>query len=160
MHQGALAASGDILVFLHADSLLPENWKECIIGAWKSRRKPAATAFRLGFDRDGLLYSLIALLGHWRSLLTGVPLGDQALAVRREDYLSVGGFPDVSLMEEYYLLSKLKTLGPVRILPQRVKTSCRRYEQNGALFNSLRNLLLTCLFYLGVPPRLIAKAYR
>lgn len=159
MHQGALSASGDILLFLHADTQLPKNWRRTLNDAWNATPPPGATAFRLAFDRDEPVYRLIAALGGLRSRWTGVPQGDQALACRREDYLRVGGFPPVALMEEYYLLPKLATLGPILTLPDAASTSARRYERNGAIFNALRNTAIIALFRLGVPPDKLERLY-
>lgn len=160
MHQGALASSGDILLFLHVDTLLPDNWQASLRNAWQSSDKPIATAFQLGFDKEDLFYRIISTMGHWRTLCTRVPQGDQAIALERQVYFSVGGFPDVPLMEEYYLFHKLKPLGSVRILPDKVRTSSRRYVQKGRIFVNLRNVFITILFYLRVPPHLLARLYR
>lgn len=159
MHLGAQAASGNLLLFLHADTLLPEGWQKSLARAWSSEKRPAATAFRLGFDREDRYYRWVARLAHWRTLWTGVPHGDQAIAVSREAYFAAGGFPDVPLMEEYLLFGKLNELGPVRILPELVRTSSRRYERTGTLAGNLRNLSLILGFYLGVPPRQLASLY-
>lgn len=160
MHQGALAASGAILMFLHADTRLSGKWLGHLLDAWAGKPRPGATAFRLDFDSPKPVYRLIAALGHWRSRKTGVPHGDQAVACLREDYLKVGGFPPVGLMEEYFLLPKLARLGPVVILDEPVQTSVRRYERNGPVFNALRNAALIALFKAGVPPERLKELYR
>lgn len=160
MHQGALHAGGDILLFLHADTKLPEDWPAALERAWTSEPKPAATAFNLGFDSGEGFYRMITRTATWRTRLTGVPLGDQAIAVERETYLAAGGFPDVPLMEEYYLIRKLRKFGGVRVLPESVVTSTRRYERNGRILNNLRNTLITILFYAKVPPSTLARMYR
>lgn len=160
MHAGALAASGDLLLFLHADTRLPPDWPKALSGAWASDPRPGATAFRLGFDSEEAVYQVISSLGNWRSRYTGIPHGDQAIACRREDYLRVGGFPPVALMEEYYLLPELSRLGPVTIIDAPVQTSVRRYERTGPLFNALRNAALIALFKAGVSPGLLAGLYR
>ncbi len=160
MHEGALAAAGELLLFLHADTRLPGNWRKVLEEAWRGRPRPAAAAFRLRFDSDSWFYRIIARAAAWRSRMTGVPLGDQAIAVLREDYFQVGGFPPVPLMEEYFLITKLRRLGPVLILPEAAVTSSRRYEKNGRVFQVLRNAFITVLFYAGVPPRMLAKIYQ
>ncbi|MHB2025968.1 MAG: TIGR04283 family arsenosugar biosynthesis glycosyltransferase [Elusimicrobiota bacterium] len=160
MHEGALAAAGELLLFLHADTRLPENWRKVLEEAWRGRPRPAATAFRLRFDNDLWFYRIIAKTASWRSRVTGVPLGDQAIAASREDYFRVGGFPPVPLMEEYFLITKINRLGPVLILSEAAVTSARRYEKNGRVFQVLRNAFITALFYAGVPPRALAKIYR
>ncbi|MDE2489767.1 MAG: TIGR04283 family arsenosugar biosynthesis glycosyltransferase [Elusimicrobia bacterium] len=159
MHRGALAANGELLLFLHADTRLPDGWLGLLRAAWSRAPRPGATAFRLGFDRDEPVYRLIAALGNLRSRWTGVPQGDQAVACRREEYLRVGGFPPVPLLEEYFLLPKLAALGPVVTLDARVATSARRYERNGPVFNALRNSLIVALFRLGVPPETLKRLY-
>lgn len=160
MQAGALAASGDILLFLHADTRLPGDWREEITNAWSPTERPAATAFRLSFDSPARVYRLIAWAANLRTSLTGVPHGDQAIAVARDPFFRAGGFPPAPLMEEYLLVRKLRALGPVRILPGAVVTSVRRYERNGPFRNALRNAAITLLFYLGVPPRGLARLYR
>ncbi|MBI5624349.1 MAG: TIGR04283 family arsenosugar biosynthesis glycosyltransferase [Elusimicrobia bacterium] len=160
MHCGALAATGDILLFLHADTRLPEGWLDMLLAAWRSRPRPGSTAFQLGFDHPAAFYRVIERIAAWRSRLTGVPFGDQGIAVAREAYLASGGFPDVPIMEEYYLLRKLRRIGPIRILPGRVRTSVRRYERGGRVRRSLRNVLITGLFHLGMRPRALARLYR
>lgn len=160
MHQGALAATGDILLFLHADTRLPGGWLGALLDAWAGKPRPGATAYRLAFDSDAPVYRLIAALGDWRSRKTGVPHGDQAIACRREDYLRVGGFPPVPLMEEYFLLPKLVRLGPVVIMQEAISTSTRRYERNGPIFNALRNVAIIALFKAGVPPEKLKEMYR
>lgn len=160
MHAGAQAASGDLLIFLHADTRLPDDWYEQLEGAWSSPRKPAATAFRLGFDDNRPFYRFLARAANARTRLTGVPQGDQAIAIERKVYFHAGGFPDVPLMEEYLLIDRLARLGRVELLAGAVATSVRRYEKTGPFFNALRNGAIVSLFYLGVPPRTLARLYR
>lgn len=160
LHHGALQAKGDVLLFLHADTFLPEGWHAALTRVWDGPRPPAAAAFRLGFDADGWRYRLIERSARLRTALTGVPLGDQAISTRHDVYRAVGGFPDVPLMEEYYLLRKLRRRGPVAVIDRPVRTSARRFERHGPIRNSLRNTLITALFYCGVPPRSLARLYR
>ncbi|MDX6770174.1 MAG: TIGR04283 family arsenosugar biosynthesis glycosyltransferase [Elusimicrobiota bacterium] len=159
MHQGALAATGELLLFLHADTRLSGRWLGHLLDAWARKPRPGATAYRLDFDSPKRVYRLIAGLGHWRSRKTGVPHGDQGIACRREDYLKVGGFPPVSLMEEYFLLPKLARLGPIVIMEEAARTSVRRYEHNGPVFNALRNVAIIALFKAGVPPDRLRRLY-
>lgn len=160
MHLGAQAASGDLFLFLHADTTLPKGWRTLLEGAWSSSKKPAATAFRLGFDHPAMFYRLVERMAQWRSAWTGVPHGDQAIAIDRETYFKAGGFEDVPLMEEYHFFRELKRFGRAQILPSAVATSARRYEHNGRLRNVLRNQLIFSLYFLGVSPTALAKLYR
>lgn len=160
MHQGALAASGELLLFLHADTRLPDHWLDALRKAWERRPRPAATAFRLRFDGETAVYRLLEAAANWRTARTGVPQGDQAIAVSRDAYFSVGGFPPVALMEEYYFFRKLRRAGRIEILPEAVVTSARRYEKNGALHNALRNTALLALHYIGIRPEALARMYK
>lgn len=160
MHQGAVAAKGDILLFLHADTRLPEDWVDALLKTWNRQPRPAAAAFRLRFNGKRVVYRLLETAANWRTGRTGVPQGDQAISVSREAYFSVGGFPPVPLMEEYYLIQKLRRAGAIEILPQAVATSTRRYEKNGPLRNALRNAGLLALHYMGVRPETLARMYR
>ncbi len=160
MHQGAVAASGEILLFLHADTRLPSRWRQALEKAWSLPQKPSATAFTLRFANPSRAYRLIEAAASLRTKFTGVPHGDQAIAVSRKAYFETGGFPPIPLMEEYALLKRLKERGPVRILPECVRTSPRRYEKNGKLFNSLKNGLIIILYYLGVSPHTLKRMYK
>jgi len=160
MHLGAQQARGDFFVFLHVDTRLPDTWQSCLHRSLVSPpNPPAAVAFRLAFDSDRPPYPALALLAHLRGRLTGVPQGDQALVLSRATYEAAGGFPNVPLMEEYLFIPKLRRIGRIEILPERAVTSTRRYERNGPLRTALRNALFVGLFYLGVPPRWLARGY-
>lgn len=160
MHLGALQATGTILLFLHADTRLPDSWQVFLSRAFiENPKPPIAGAFSLGFDSTKFFYKLIASLANFRTKLTGIPHGDQAFIVHRKAYFSAGGFPDAPLMEEYLIVPRLKRLGEVQIFPEPVRTSVRKYEQRGALKNSLKNSLLVFLFYLGVSPKQLAEWY-
>lgn len=160
MHQASLAASGNIFLFLHADTKLPDNWFNVLQDFWSRKPQPIATAFKLGFDSDKFCYKLLAALANRRTSWTNVPHGDQAIAVSRDYYLKAGGFPPVPIMEEYCFISKLHKFGRIHILKDSVTTSVRRYENNGWFLNSLRNNLIIFLFYLGVSPQRLAWLYR
>lgn len=160
MHAGALAAKGELLLFLHADTRLPDGWDVTLWKAWSAQPKPGATAFRLSYNSNQLFYRVLAGLAHWRSRFNGIVHGDQAIAVLRETYFAVGGFPPVPLMEEYYLLPKLRQRGRIVVLPERIQTSVRRYEKNGPFFNAVRNTTIIGLHYCGVSPERLAAFYQ
>jgi|GEM_PF-99144 len=159
LHEGALASRGDLLLFLHADTRLPENWESVLRSAWQSKNPPAGTAFQLKFSQDTYIYRFIAWGARVRSWITGIPHGDQGIAVAREVYFCVGGFPPVPLMEEYYLGRKLLQTGEIRTLPETIVASTRRYENNGPLFNAFRTAFLIFLYYLGASPAYLARLY-
>lgn len=161
MHQGALQASGEIFVFLHADTQLPENWQEPIAKyfAPENQNGTVAAAFKLGFDSEKLFYKGLAALANFRTRLTGIPYGDQALIVPRKIYFEAGGFPDVPLMEEYLMIPRLRRIGKLKILDEKVRTSSRKYERRGPLRNALKNFCFALLFQLGVSPQKLAEWY-
>lgn len=160
MHLGAIAARGNLLLFLHIDTILPDDWTNCLLSAWKNRLStPKATAFNLNFDRTDWPYNLILRAAKYRYFITGVPHGDQAIAIQRDTYFKYGGFPDVPLMEEYALFNRIKDNNQITLLPKNVKTSTRRYAKGYPLLYALRNTILVFLYYFGIPPHTLAKFY-
>lgn len=162
LHEGALVSTGDILLFVHADSRLPPDWRREIVFAWSpaTAEVPSAATFRLRFDAPTPFFRFLASAANWRTARTGVPHGDQGIALRRDVYFDVGGFPPVPLMEEYALMERLSERGRLQVLPGAVTTSTRRYARNGPLFNAARNTCLIALYYAGVPPERLARMYR
>lgn len=160
MHWGALHAAGEILVFLHADTVLPPDWVMRVHRTFlQSPAPPAAASFSLAFDSRQLGYRALSALANIRSRLTGLPHGDQALVLTRKMYFEAGGFPDVPLMEEYLFIPKLKRLGPIEQFPERVVTSSRRYQRGGAIRVVLNKAALIALYYVGVAPARLARWY-
>lgn len=160
MHWGAQHATGDILVFLHADTVLPPNWVTLVERTFlHSPAPPAAAAFSLAFDSSRPLYRTLSALANLRSRMTRLPHGDQVLIVSRRVYEFAGGFPDVPLMEEYLFIPRLRRFGPIEQFPERVVTSSRRYTRGGAIRTVLKKTALIALFYAGVPPKRLARWY-
>ncbi|RJX34561.1 MAG: glycosyltransferase [Desulfarculus sp.] len=150
MNAGALAARGQILLFLHADTLLPWGWQ------YEVRRVLAlpgvaagAFAFRLDVRSAGL--RLIELGVAARCLLAQMPYGDQGLFLRREVFARLGGFPELPLMEDVALVRNLRRLGRVATSPAPAVTSARRWQGRGALRTTLLNSILLAGFYAGLP---------
>ncbi len=161
MDLGARAARFDLMLFLHADTQLPEGWSEEVAEVFDhSLQQPAAAAFRLSFDTPRRLYKIIAAFANLRTCLTGIPQGDQALVMTRETYFAAGGFPDVPLMEEYFFIPKLRARGNIHLFRASVRTSCRRHVARGPIRNALRNTALVLLFYMGISPVRLARWYR
>ncbi len=160
MHLGAQKAAGIILLFVHADTELPKDWAKTLMDVFQRDRPPAAAAFELEFDNPGIAFKIIAGLARLRNRITGVPQGDQGLAVRKDAYFMCGGFPNVPLMEEYFILPKLRRQGKIKMISDRVKTSARKYERVGPFKNALMNIGMLCLFYAGVSTEKLALMYR
>ena len=160
MDEGLKASSGKIVLFLHADTLLPDGWPDLLIEAFSSLPSPAAVSFSLRFDSPDPVFRYIEKGAAWRQRVTGVPHGDQGIAVLRTAYLACGGFPDVPLMEEYELARRISPQGRLVNLPQAAVTSARRYQAFGPIRGVLRNNALIALWHLGVPPARLARWYR
>jgi rSAM/selenodomain-associated transferase 2 len=158
MDTGALKASGDTLLFLHADTLLPGGF-ENFIRRTLERPEVALGAFRLGFQPGNARLRLIAHGADLRSRLWKLPYGDQALFMRRQDYFRAGGFKPLPIMEDVDLVRRLRMLGAFRLAKERVRTSPRRWEKEGFLHVTLRNWSLILGYFLGVSPRRLRRHY-
>ncbi len=154
---GALAASGNILLFLHADTRLPIGWSKAA-GRALEDGAVSAGAFTLSIDATGPAYRLVELGSGLRSRLLSLPYGDQAIFTTRECFnMAAGELSAMPLMEDLYLIKRLRKYGRIVTLNERVTTSPRMWQRRGVLVTTLRNLLLVTLFRLGVSP---AKLYR
>jgi len=159
MNEGAKYATSDILLFLHADTLLPHNALPNIKLALKEE-DIVAGAFDLDFKTQKKSLKFIAKGASWRSRKTRLPYGDQAIFIQKEVFERVGGYEDIALMEDVNLMQKLKKEKlKIKILTQKILTSPRKYEQNGIIFNILKNWLLISLYFMGVDPNKLAKLY-
>jgi len=158
MNAGARECGGDILVFLHADSVLPPNALDAI-GAGLKRTARDWGRFDVAIAGADPLLSLVALLMNARSRLTGVATGDQAIFVRREAFDAIGGFPEIPLMEDVAISKKL--LGRTRplALEDRVVTSGRRWERHGTMRTIFLMWRLRMAYALGADPRRLARRY-
>ncbi|MCK4753410.1 MAG: TIGR04283 family arsenosugar biosynthesis glycosyltransferase [Planctomycetes bacterium] len=160
MNAGAKLAKSDILLFLHADTKLPAGAFDEISGVLEDGRYVAG-AFDLGIATENWLIKAIATAGRIRSRLTRIPYGDQAIFLRKEYFKEIGGFKDIGLMEDVELMQRIKRRGGrIFILPDRVETSARRWEEEGIFYTTFRNLVLVSLYYLGVNPDKLVRFYR
>ena len=159
MNAGALRASGDILLFLHADTFLPPQAFSIINEAFRDS-EISAGAFDLGIRSDKAAYRLIEAVVMVRCRLTQIPYGDQAIFIRKDVFENLGGYRDMPLMEDVDLMRRLKKAGAETArIPRKVSTSARRWEKEGVFFCTLRNSLLILLYYLGVPVVKLVKFY-
>lgn len=154
LRRGALAARGDWLLFLHADTVLPPGWAEAV-KAQIARRRPAC--FRLGFDARGLMPLLVAGWANLRTRVFRLPYGDQGLLVSRDDYAQAGGYPDIPLMEDVALARALGAR--LEVMPLRVRTSAARYAEAGWLRQGARNLWRLLRWLGGADPERLARRY-
>lgn len=160
MNAGAAAARGKILIFLHADTKLPPDAFEKISKVLENE-KYVGGAFDLVIDSDRIMLRYIAARARLRSRLNRIPYGDQAIFIRKSYFDKIGRFKEIPLMEDVELMHRIKKRGDkIFILPDRVKTSPRRWEKEGVFYTTLRNQVLVNLYYLGVNPDKLAKYYR
>lgn len=160
MNAGAALAGGKVLVFLHADTTLPLNAFEKIEELLQDS-SISAGAFDLGINSDRFIYKWIAFWGRIRSRATRVPFGDQAIFIRKDYFESIGRYREIDLMEDVELMRRIKKRGDkILILKDRVQTSARRWGKEGAVFGTVRNIVLLTMFYLGADPNKLAKYYR
>ena len=157
MNAGAAAASGDVLLFLHADTKLPENADRLLLDALALSGREWGR-FDVRLDGGGLL-RVVAAAMNLRSRLTGISTGDQALFVTRAAFERGGGFPPIALMEDVALSARLKRAGPPCALRARVTTSGRRWRAHGMLRTMLLMWALRLGFFLGADPAKLARAY-
>jgi len=159
MNAGAAFASGEILIFLHADTELPPNALG-LMSTVMGQRQYVGGAFALGIKSDRFVFSLIAQVASWRARATRIPYGDQVIFLRRDFFLSIGGYRDIPIMEDVEIMQRIKKLGErICLIPDRVQTSPRRWEKEGIIYCTLRNWLLSSLFYLGVSPEKLSRLY-
>jgi rSAM/selenodomain-associated transferase 2 len=158
MHAGAMAATGDILWFVHADTVPPAESLEDIAAALEDPRV-AGGNFGLIFDGGSrAARQLTAIYPHLRKL--GLSYGDSGLFVRREIYEKIGGFEALPLFEDLELLRRLRKAGGVVHLPRRIVTSSRRFEKKNFAGVWLHWTMLQALYWCGVSPHVLARWYR
>lgn len=160
MNAGVRAASGEILLFLHADTQLPDDAFQEIRRILSDDRY-AAGAFTLRFDSRHWAMRVIAVAASWRYRITRYPYGDQAMFTTRAYFDQIGGYREIPIMEDLDLMRRIKQRGDrIGISRSAVLTSARRWETEGIVYSTLRTWLLASLFCLGVPAEKLAAHYR
>ena len=158
MNHGAWHARGDVLLFLHADTLLPADGLDAVRSALQ-QPDTVGGAFRLIIAPATPALRLVAWGTNLRSRVGGLPYGDQALFVPRRIFDELGGYDDVPFMEDIRLVQALRRRGRLIILPQAVATSGRRWQRDGVLFTTVRNIVLMTLYFCGVRPATLKRWY-
>lgn len=159
MNQAAAIARGEWLLFLHADTQLPQNYAAAVQRVLEEPTNSAG-AFRLHIDSKRWQARLVEYSVQLRSRFWGLPYGDQALFLRRATFRQLGGFPDWPLMEDYELARRLRKLGRLVICAESVCTSARRWERLGFLRTTLINQFIVLAYRIGVPLKYLARIYR
>jgi rSAM/selenodomain-associated transferase 2 len=158
MNAGAAAAASDTLLFLHADTRLPEGADRLVLEGLAATGR-AWGRFDVAIDGRAALLPVVAALMNARSRLTGIATGDQAIFVRREAFERAGRFPPIALMEDVAFSKAMKRIGPPLCLRARAVTSGRRWERHGLLRTILLMWRLRLAFLLGADPARLAERY-
>jgi rSAM/selenodomain-associated transferase 2 len=158
MNAGAAYAGGDILLFLHADTLVPDGFAQVIVRAC-SEPGVVGGRFDVTLMPSSPLLRLTGELMNWRSRLSHIATGDQGIFIRRDVFMRLGGYADIPLMEDIDLSRRMKRAGRVACLPQRVTTSARRWQTQGVVRTILLMWSLRALYFLGVSPARLRRLY-
>jgi rSAM/selenodomain-associated transferase 2 len=152
MNLGAAQTRGEILLFLHADTVLPEGASQ-LIAATLADPSVALGAFGFGFSERGLRIGLVQFGARLRSRVRASPYGDQALFLRREVFDELGGFAELSALEDMDMVKRARDLGRIVVRPEVALTSARRYLDRGPLRLMVRHWFLSVRFFAGWRPK-------
>ena len=158
MNEGAKAGRGEVFLFLHADTQLPHDART-MINTVLADQQMVGGRFDVQFDRPSMWGTMISTTMNWRSRLSGLATGDQALFVRRSIFEQMGGFTDIPLMEDIEFSRRLKRKGATAALTATVTTSFRRWEQQGPLQTILLMWALRFLYWGGTSPHTLSRWY-
>ena len=158
MNVGAEQCSGDAIIFLHADTILPDDGialvkKNITDGVYWGR-------FDVRLDAGPVMYRVIETMMNWRSACTGIATGDQAIFVRSDVFKMIGGFPVIALMEDITISSALKTVAKVKRIKSPVLTSARKWQVHGVWPTILLMSTLRLAFWFGIKPERLARWYQ
>ncbi|HSA86535.1 MAG TPA: TIGR04283 family arsenosugar biosynthesis glycosyltransferase [Nitrospira sp.] len=159
MNEGAKVSGGEILMFLHADTQLPAQAGRSVE---RALAKPTAVGgrFNVRFDTPSAWGRVISSFMNYRSRLTSIVTGDQALFVRRQVFELLGGFSEIPLMEDIEFSRRLQQAGRIVALRDTVVTSFRRWHTQGPLRTIVLMWTLRFLYWVGVSPHQLARVYR
>ena len=156
---GAALATGDVVLFLHADNHLSPTAIEQACDLLRDGSIKCG-AFRQQIDAQGLAYRLLERGNAWRVRWRGLPYGDQAIFMRRQFFESLGGFPEVKLMEDLLLMKRARRISWPRLLDGPVHVDARRWQRHGIIGQTLRNWTLLTAYQCGCTPDSLARYYR
>ena len=157
LNTGAAVATGDILIFLHADIWLESGALAAVETAISTGY--VGGGFHQKIDGKNFLYRLIEIAGDIRGKYLKVFYGDSGIFLARTDFEKIGGFPEVPILEEMEFSKRLRRLGKTTLLVPYIHISPRRWETRGIVRTTLNNWLITLLYFLGVSPEKLARLY-
>ena len=159
MNNGARAATADVLLFLHADTILPANAFCKILDVCRDK-DIVAGAFDIVIDAPHPGFRLIEKIATLRSRITRIPFGDQAIFIKADCFQRLGGYKPIALMEDVDIMLRIRQRGHrIRFISNPVVTSARRWKKEGMIYTTIRNWILQLLFYTGVSPEKLKNYY-
>jgi uncharacterized protein len=154
---GAEKATGTIFWFLHVDSVVPKDFFNLIVDKLEVFD---SSAFSLEISPSSLWFSFISELTNLRTKWTSCPYGDQGIFVKKSVFFNIGGFDDVEFLEDVLFMKKIRASGATfKVLSEKIKTSNRRWLENGIVYTTLKNRFIMLLFWFKIPPHLLRKFY-
>jgi len=159
LNLGAGKATSQILLFLHADTVLPPAFPKLVTNCL-AQKGTVLGAFSLGIESTSWLLRIVCGGANVRSRFLQLPYGDQSLFIRKTDFEKLGGFPEIPIMEDYIFVKLANKMGKVKTLPQTVLTSARRWQKLGAIRTTCVNQLMILGYCLGITPEKLASFYR
>lgn len=159
LNTGAANAYAPLLLFLHADTLLPHGFQHAVTECLANPGNILG-AFSLKVKGGGASLNFIAMCTNIRSRFLQLPYGDQTFFLRKNDFTALGGFPELPIMEDFIFVKQAKKRGRIKTLPQSVTTSARRWQRLGPMRTTLTNQLVILGYYLGIKPEKLAAFYR
>jgi len=159
MNFGAERASGEVLLFLHADTLLPKGWIDHVLRVL-NQPGVSAGAFEFSTDASGWNFKAIERLANFRSKRWQMPYGDQGVFLKARTFRQAGGFPDMPIMEDFEFLRRLRRYGRICIAPAAAVTSARRWRTLGVWRTTAINQIIIAGYFLGVSFSTLSKLYK
>lgn len=158
MNCGAALATGEILLFLHADTILPRNYQQ-VIQNILNQKDVIVGAFQLSINSPKKSLSLVTKIVNLRSRFLSLPYGDQGFFITKNNFNYLGGFADLPIMEDFNFIQKAKRYGKILIADSAVITSPRRWQKLGIIKTTVINQLIIIGYYLKISPERLRKFY-
>lgn len=159
LNAGAQIATGQVLLFLHADNYLAPNAIAEICAALTADPQRVWGGFAQRIDAAGIAYRMLEHGNAWRVRVRGIPFGDQAIFVRRDRFEQQGGFPDVAIMEDLIFSQSVRRISRPLLLPGPVVVDPRRWQKKGVVRQTARNWMLQIAHALGMSPERLRAFY-